>query len=258
LVAQIKAMFARFAGQANPSPTPKSKPSAAAEEVRVYNMLDERHRDYQDGLGGLAKLAGATFYHRVFGLEDTANPLLPDNISTLAYAADLLRQRGYTVDEESRERVGEVISKAPAVGHHPDREGHEATAGAPDRGPAKQTTGRSFSQLTALYLAHPDSKFSVIGVEQRQGTYRLFQSHIGDAPLPVRHPPRRERVQGGAGQPAPGLWPLLGKGVASLSFQELLQRFPAKGKGLSAITINRHLAALGALWKWARREGPLT
>jgi integrase len=250
VVAEIKAMFARLRAGL-PIPDAEIEAIAAAEEVRVYNMLDERHRDYQDHL---AKLANATAYDRLFSAADDGltNPFL-DKITTEAYAANLLRQRGHAADVKSIDRVADAILKAQQSAITRIEKGMKPPA---IDHTTKRTTGRSFSQLTAMYLAHPDSKFSVIGVEQRQGTYRLFQDHTGDAPL--QSITRRDVSEFKAALAS--LHRDYGrsrKGPASLSFQELLQRFPAKGKGLSAITINRHLAALGALWKWARREGLL-
>jgi integrase len=251
IVAEIKAMFARLRAGL-PIPDAEVEAIAAAEEWRIYNLLDENHRNYQDDL---AKLAGTALYHRVFG-SDIVNPLLPtNNTTTDDYAASILRQRGHAADAKSIDRVSEAILKAQQSAITRVDKGMKPPP-APDRSPAKQTTGQSFSQLTALYLAHPDSKFSVIGIEQRQGTYRLFQDHTGDAPL--QSITRRDVSEFKAALAS--LHRDYGrsrKGVSSVSFRELLQRFPAKGKGLSAITINRHLAALGALWKWARREGLL-
>jgi integrase len=253
IVAEIKAMFARVRAGL-PIPDAEVEAISAAEEVRVYNMLDERHRDYQDGFAKLAEAAGATLYHRVFGDYDVVNPLLPGDVTTRAHSSNLLRQRGHIVDDRSIERVSDAISKAQQSAITRIEKGMKPPA-AVDR-TTKQSTGRTFSQLTAMYLAHPDSKFSIIGVEQRQGTYRLFQDHTDDAPL--QSITRRDVSEFKAALAS--LHPDYGrsrKGVSSLSFRELLERFPAKGKGLSAITINRHLAALGALWKWSRREGLL-
>jgi integrase len=250
IVAEIKARFARLRAGL-PIPDSEIEDIAASEEWRIYNLLDQNHRDYQDSLAELAR--SSSLHSRVFHDGGAANPLLPGKVTPNIYAANILRQRGHAADEKSIDRVADAILRAQASAIARIDKGMKPP---PGHSPAKQTTGRSFSQLTALYLAHPDSKFSVIGVEQRQGTYRLFQDHTGDAPL--QGVTRRDVSEFKAALAS--LHRDYGrsrKGVSSVSFQELLQRFPAKGKGLSAITINRHLAALGALWKWSRREGLL-
>src|SRR5262249_51853718 len=151
-IAEIKTRFAHLRAGL-PIPDAEVEAIAVAEEWRVYNLLAEHHRDYQDDL---VKLAQTAYLDRtVFG-GDSSNPLLPGKVTTDSYAAGLLRQRGHAVDAASIERVSGAILKAQQSALMRVDKGLKPPP-SPDRSPAKRE-GQNFSQLVALYLAHPDSK----------------------------------------------------------------------------------------------------
>src|SRR5262249_45420533 len=126
---------------------------------------------------------------------------------------------------------------------------------APGRTRGHARTGSRLSELAKLYFAHPDIRLSAVTRQQCATTYRLFQDHTDDAPLEAVTRRRVAEVKVKLS--------LLHRvycrlpGSKELPLAELLKRYPAADAGLSAKTINRHLSALAALWKWARREGHL-
>ncbi|ASJ91687.1 tyrosine-type recombinase/integrase [Porphyrobacter sp. CACIAM 03H1] len=87
---------------------------------------------------------------------------------------------------------------------------------------------------------------------QKRATYRLFASFFGDKPL-------REVRRADAARFMDGLQtldPVWGRSreARELSWAELQRKFGGNVKGLSSSSLNRHSAALAALWRWAEER----
>jgi integrase len=114
--------------------------------------------------------------------------------------------------------------------------------------------GRCFREVVESYFGHPETELSPVWAKSCRTTYRLFQDHISDGPFASI---TRQQVDSFA-IALSGLRGTWGQytGAKAMKFADLLKRFPASnGDGISGSTINRHLAALGALWKFAQRRG---
>lgn len=114
----------------------------------------------------------------------------------------------------------------------------------------------TFSELAADYMdwwsGQHGLKPSNTG-NQKRATYRLFASYWNDRPL-------REVKRGDAARFMDGLRaldPAWGRNATNraLSWSELQRRFTGGGgAGLSPASLNRHAAALAALWKWGEER----
>jgi integrase len=104
-----------------------------------------------------------------------------------------------------------------------------------------------------LYFNHPETVLSPVWAKSCRVTYRLFQDHITDAAF-ASITRRQVDAFAIALSNLRGTWGQY-SGAKLMKFADLLKRFPASnGDGISGATINRHLAALGALWKFAQKR----
>ena len=246
-IAKIKEMFARLrAGMVITDV--EVRRIATAEEWRVYNLLEENHADYPFGFEELARKTG---HDLLFSASDDGivNPLLPGKVTTTEFVTDLLRKHQYVVDAESIDRVEDALLRAQQSAIARISKGMRPPP-APDKHQMKSTP---FSEHAKQYLAHPDTRLADVTAQQCRGTYRLFKDHIADAPLAsvnrrtvAEFKDRLAQLHKDYGRHPDS---------AKLTLQQLLERYPAGERPLSAKTVNRHLSALSALWVWAQREG---
>lgn len=116
----------------------------------------------------------------------------------------------------------------------------------------------SFSELSALYLraweAEQGSSKQTNTKRQKEATFRLFGSYWRDRPIRAVTEPEAASFYDDL-KGLPPNWARSPKG-REMTWAEL-QRHYGGGKGgyLSAATMNRHMAALQALWEWSRRRG---
>lgn len=89
--------------------------------------------------------------------------------------------------------------------------------------------------------------------QQKAATYRLFEGFWNDKPMRGI-----TAIDGAAFHDAMRLLdPLWARkpGAGDMTWATLQRTYGGRKKGLSQATVNRHLAALKALWNWARRRG---
>ena len=89
--------------------------------------------------------------------------------------------------------------------------------------------------------------------QQKLATFALFRSFWRDRPLRDVREPDAARFHDALRLLSPH-WARSPE-ARGLSFDELVERFGNNSKGLSQGTMNRHMAALASLWKWARKRG---
>lgn len=114
----------------------------------------------------------------------------------------------------------------------------------------------SFSELADEYMKAwkaQDGLKPTNTEQQKRATFGLFAGFWGDKPIRSLTVPKAteffDKVQ--------GLDPSWGRArdARELSWKSLHERFGGSEKHLSASTMNRHVAALQALWKWAEARG---
>jgi len=152
-----------------------------------------------------------------------------------AVARDILRGQRIAID-----RVTKGVQLPPMAPR-------ERLMGVPSDGP-------KVSEAAEAYFAHPETKLSKGYARLCRVTYRLFADHVADAPLASV---TRQQVDSFA-IALSGLRATWGlhAGAKGLKFPALCKQFPAEdGNGISAATVNRYLASLGALWTFAQNKG---
>ncbi|WP_440977853.1 DUF6538 domain-containing protein [Sphingomonas pseudosanguinis] len=196
-----------------------------------------------------------------------ANDLQP----WLAPAERILVNRGIAVDQNSDwfkrfvAMMAEVTVAAVQVSNRQDRgdltaepasavlrQATEASEAA-----AATATDIRFSQLTEAFLrqwkaSKPGGKITNTE-QQKRATFRLFEGFWNDAPIRgVNHTHAaafRDAVK--------LLHPDWARSPAArgLSWSQLITRFGNQERGLSDATMNRHMATLQELWRWASKRG---
>jgi integrase len=129
------------------------------------------------------------------------------------------------------------------------------------RANAAPINGVPFSETAARYVADrmrdPSAAWTQQTRIQNEATFRLFSDWCEDRPLVAVD---RETASGFL-EVISRLDPKWGRGkeAKTASLSALLDKFSVTNgdMGLSNRTLNRHVNALGALWKWADRQGML-
>jgi integrase len=91
---------------------------------------------------------------------------------------------------------------------------------------------------------------------QKEATFNLFASFFGERPIRQVGRADASAFVDALRQLDPG-WARTGKAkdkTAPLTWRELMRTFGGRANGLSDATVNRHMATLAALWKWAEER----
>jgi integrase len=129
------------------------------------------------------------------------------------------------------------------------------------QGTAVPINGVTFSETAARYVADrmrdPSAAWTQQTRIQNEATFRLFADWCEDRPLASVDRETASCFVEAISRLDPN-WGR-GKGAKTLSLSQLLDKFGVMNGdlGLSNRTLNRHVNALGALWKWADRQGML-
>jgi len=233
---------------------------ADAEMRRAYDLMAARPLHFEGKIAGFSE---AIDYDPAGfgGQSETPSPFL-SGLTTWALAESHVRRLESDPNKERVEKLAMLIWQAHRIAIDRFRAGTAlpptlpSTLGsplAPSIARLPSIGGPRISEVVEAYFRHPETKLSRAWSNSCRVTYRLFQDHIADAAFASI---TRQQVDSFAIALSSlrGTWGQY-SGAKAMRFHDLLKRFPAgHGDGISGATINRHLAALGALWKFAQKR----
>lgn len=114
----------------------------------------------------------------------------------------------------------------------------------------------SFAEIVDLFMVQwraAAGKKETNTEQQKLATFRLFQGFWGAEPMRSIGPADAARFHDAVRLLDPH-WARK-RGADKMSWSSLLREYGGRKRGLSAATVNRHVAALKALWDWARKRG---